>query len=108
MYKDHLTMDSAADDPGLEKKVENAFARAKTTKAECLIIKAFANASKDNEAKCKSYHKHREELEMVAKVDANDWLHPTLIEESAIFEPKKGDDKDKAKKLKKDGKKKTT
>jgi hypothetical protein len=88
MYKEHLEAE-AMDSAELEKVADKAFARAKATKAECLIVKAFMNKSKDDEAKFKSFQKHKEELAVSARVDPVEWILPILLATGKDYESKK-------------------
>jgi hypothetical protein len=83
MFKEHLS--SNIDDEKLEKDARAAFARAKTTKAECLILKALMSTTKTPEAMVESITKHKTNLNRATKQDADKLLFVGIVKEASRF-----------------------
>jgi hypothetical protein len=94
------------DDSVLLEQVRLAYARAVTTKHECLLIKCLTNKTKSAESKKESNAKHIREHGQAAKVVTKDWIHAAILKEvtkvqqQAAKEAEKDKEKEKASKKK--------
>ena len=80
LFKEYLV--DAGDDAAVTAGFNEAMARAKTTKYECLVLKSLMATSKTLAKHQDSINKHFAEHARFAKVDAKQWFFEPLFKEA--------------------------
>jgi hypothetical protein len=65
----------------MTERVSHSIARARTTKFECLVVKALANKSTSVEVKKEKILRHLSEHAQQAKASAEEWFHKAVMKE---------------------------
>ena len=65
----------------MSERVAHSLARARTSKYECLIVKALANKTTSVDVKKEKLTRHIADHGQLAKVSAEDWFHKAILKE---------------------------